>query len=72
MEAPLCNLCITHLYGRDTSIQGTLFLIPGASPEWKLLLKFQVVGLMAPVGGESTAREFFLVLLYFPSIFLPK
>ena len=54
MEAPLCNLCISLLYERDTSIQGTFFLIPRASPEWRLhctvlSLKFQVVGLMARV-----------------------
>ena len=37
-----------------------------------LSLKFQVVRLMAQVGGESNSSRFCLVLLYFSSIFLPK
>ena len=36
LEDPLCYVCISYLCWRDSSIQGTLALVPSVSPEWRL------------------------------------
>ena len=71
MAAPLGNLCISHLCGRDTSIQGTLFLIPRASHEWKAPLYSAVVKISScQANGTSRWGIQQLGILFGSSVFL--